>query len=314
MNIQIDKLSKRFGQTQALDNVSLQFGGNKIYGLLGNNGAGKTTLFNIITNRLFADNGTVILNGQSICDNENAISKIYMLSEKNYYPEDMTVKDALYWAAHFYPNFDKAFADELANRFQLSLKKKITALSTGYQTIFKIVVAFSVNAPFLLLDEPILGLDAGHRDIFYKLLLKRYSENPCTIVISTHLIAEVAKLIEHCVIIKNGKIIKDAPCEDLLHNGYSVSGPASLVDEYITRKDAIFSSNLGGLKTASLNGPAPDTNDRPSGLEFGKLNLQEYFIHLMNDEALGGAPTLGSMPTIGNTQAIGSTPNKGGQQ
>ena len=297
MTIQINSLNKRFGQTQALDNVSLRFGGQKIYGLLGNNGAGKTTLFNIITNRYFADSGEVTLDGQPIPNNEKALSQIYMLSEQNYYPEDMSVKEALYWAARFYPGFDKAFASKLGDRFQLPLKKKITALSTGYETIFKIVIALSSNAPFLLLDEPVLGLDAGHRDMFYKLLIESYSENPCTIVVSTHLIAEVAGLIEHCVIIKNGRIIKDTPCEDLLNNGYSVSGSASLVDEYLRQgKDVFYSSNLGGLKTATVSGIAPAANDRPGGLEFGKLNLQDYFIHLMNDATIGNTPNEGVQP------------------
>ena len=291
MTIQIKGISKRFGQTQALDNVSMEFGGQKIYGLLGNNGAGKTTLFNILTNRHFADAGEIALDGQPMFDNEETLSNFYMLSEKNQYPEDMRVKDALRWAALFYESFDKALAYELAERFQLPLRKKIIALSTGYMTIFKIVLAFSTNAPFLLLDEPVLGLDAGYRDMFYKLLVERYSENPCTIVISTHLIAEVAGLIEHCVIIKNGRIIKDAPCEDLLNNGYNVSGSAALVDEYIREgKDVIYINTLGGLKTASVSGEMPGANAKPDGLEFGKLNLQEYFIHLMNDGSTGGMP------------------------
>jgi len=294
MTIQINSLSKRFGQTQALSDINLQLGGQKIYGLLGNNGAGKTTLFNIITNRYFADSGTIMLDGQSVANNEKALSQIYMLSEKNYYPEDMTVKDAIYWAGRFYPNFDKVVAADLTDRFQLPLKKKITNLSTGYEAIFKVVIAFSSNAPFLLLDEPVLGLDAGHRDMFYKLLIERYSENPCTIVVSTHLIAEVAGLIEHCVIIKNGRIIKDAPCEDLLNNGYSVSGSAALVDEYLLQgRDVIYSSNLGGLKTASIAGNIPDAKYRPDGLEFGKLNLQEYFIHLMSDGSIAGRQNKG---------------------
>jgi len=288
MTIKIDNISKRFGQTQALDNVSVQFGEQKIYGLLGNNGAGKTTLFNIITNRIFADNGVVSLDGQVMLDNEFALSQIYMLSEANYYPEDMNARDALYWASRFYPGFNSTLATELAGRFQLPLKKKIDALSTGYQTIFKIVVAFASNAPFLLLDEPVLGLDAGHRDMFYKLLIERYSENPCTIVVSTHLIAEVAGLIEHCVIIKDGRIIKDTPCEDLLANGYTVSGSATIVDEFIQGKDVIYSGSLGGLKTVSVSGVAPNSSNRPDGLDFGKLNLQEYFINLMNDESIGG--------------------------
>jgi len=284
MTIKIDNVSKRFGQTQALNNVSVQFGEQKIYGLLGNNGAGKTTLFNVITNRIFAENGVVSMDGQVMLDNESALSQIYMLSEANYYPEDMNVKDALYWASRFYPDFDSNYAKDLTNRFQLPLKKKINALSTGYETIFKIVIALASNAPFLLLDEPVLGLDAGHRDMFYKLLIERYSENPCTIVISTHLIAEVAKIIEHCVIIKDGRIIKDVPCEDLLAGGYTVSGSAALVDEYVQGKKVIYSGSLGGLKTVSVSGAMPNAGDRPEGLEFSKLNLQEYFINLMNEE------------------------------
>jgi len=285
MTIEVKNTSKRFGQTQALDNVSLEFGENKIYGLLGNNGAGKTTLLNIITGRIFADSGELTMNGVSMCDNDGTLGQLYMLGEKNYYPETMKVKDAMRWAAVFYPDFDIELAKNLAERFKLPLKKRITALSTGYTTIFKIVIALSANTPFLLLDEPVLGLDAQHRDMFYKLIVERYTENPCTIVISTHLIAEVAGLIEHCFIIREGKVIKDAPCDELLNNGYTVSGPAALLDEYLIGKNVLSSNNLGGLKTASISGELPAIGDLPQGLELGKMNLQEYFIQLMNDES-----------------------------
>jgi len=288
MTIKLDKVSKRFGQTQALDHVSLQFGGQKIYGLLGNNGAGKSTMLNIITSRYFADSGEVTLDGQPMRDNDTALNQIYMMGEKNYYPEDMRVNAALRWAAVFYPSFDSSVASQLAERFQLPLKKKITALSTGYQSIFRIVMALSANTSFLLLDEPVLGLDAQHRDMFYKILIERYSENPCTIVVSTHLIAEVERLIEHCIIIRNGRIIKDAPCEDLLHGGYNVYGPAALLDQYLHGKTILSSSNLGGLKTACLSGDMPSQADLPAGLEVGKINLQEYFIGLISDESDGG--------------------------
>lgn len=285
MTIQLKEISKRFGKTQALDRVSLQFGEKKIIGLLGNNGAGKSTLLNIITSRYLADSGELTLDGELMYDNDKALNQIYLLSEKNYYPETMTVKDALRWAAIFYPKFDTALAHRLTERFKLPLKKKISTLSTGYESIFKIVMALSTNAPFLLLDEPVLGLDAQHRDIFYKLLIERYSENPCTIVISTHLIAEVAGLIERCVIIKDGRIVKDQPCEDLLQGGYTVSGPAALLDEYLRGKNVLSVNSLGGLKTACLNEQMPSPAALPLGLEVGKQNLQEYFIHLMNDES-----------------------------
>jgi len=287
MMIELRNINKRFGDTQALDNVSLKLGGEKIYGLLGNNGAGKSTMLNIITSRYLADGGELTMNGENMVDNDNMLSQIYMMSEQNYYPEDMKVKDAIRWASIFYPNFDKEKAMRLAERFDLPIKKKIVALSTGYTSIFKIVIALSTNAPILLLDEPVLGLDAQHRDMFYKLLLEHYSENPCTIVISTHLIAEAANLIEHCLIIKNGRIIKDAPYEELQNTGYSVSGPAALLDEYLRGKVVLSSNNLGGLKTACLGGVMPEPASLPAGLEVSKLGLQEYFIQLMNDENSG---------------------------
>ena len=282
MTIKVKNISKSFGQTKALDQVSLEFGEQKIYGLLGNNGAGKSTLLNIITSRYIADSGEVTLDGESMFDNDNAIGRVYMLGEKDYYPETMKVNEALKWGSRFYPNFDLKLAYELAERFELPLKKKILSLSTGYKTIFKFVMAFSTNADFLLLDEPVLGLDAQHRDMFYKLVIERYSENPCTMVISTHLIAEVANIIEHCVIIKNGQIIKDAPCEELLQFGYSVSGTASQLDQYIQDKEVLSVESLGGLKTAYVGGVTPQAGELPVGLEIGKLNLQDYFIQLMN--------------------------------
>jgi len=280
--IRVNNVSKRFGSTQALDNVNVEFGGNKIYGLLGNNGAGKSSLLKIITSRIFADSGNLTMDDTNMVDCDKTLGQIYMLSEDNYYPESMRVKEAFKWGHAFYPNFDSELALELAGRFNLPMKKKITALSTGYTTIFKIVMAFSSNAPFLLLDEPVLGLDAQHRDVFYKLVIERYTENPCTIIISTHLIAEVAGIVEHCMIIKDGRIIKNAPAEELLQNGYTVSGPVALLDNYLIGKEVLSSSNLGGLKTAAIGGTIPAASELPAGIEVGKMNLQEYFIQLMN--------------------------------
>lgn len=283
MAIEVKNVTKRFGGTCALDHVSLTLENNKIYGLLGNNGAGKTTLLSIITNRLYADSGEVLLDGEILADNDGALGKVYMMGEQNLFPDDMRVWKAFRTTALFYPGFDMAYANTLAQRFGLSTKKKITSLSTGYASIFRLIIALSVNTPYLLLDEPVLGLDAQHRDMFYKLLIETYMERPRTIVISTHLIQEIGNLIEHTLIIRNGRIVKDMPREDLLAGCYTVSGPAGLVEQYLEGRDVISVSSLGGLKTACLNGAPADT-ELPAGLERGTVNLQDYFISLMNGE------------------------------
>lgn len=278
--IEVKNLTKRFGDVIALDNVSFCFEENKIYGLLGRNGAGKSTLLNLITDRIFPDSGTVLIDGVTAKEDDRVLGKIYLMSEKTYYPERMKVKEAFHWSKVFYPNFDEEYAVKLAKRFELNINKPVKSLSTGYTSIFKIVIALSVNAPYILLDEPVLGLDANHRDLFYRILIERYSENPCTIVISTHLIEEVSNVIEDIIIIKQGKIIKNESREQLLSQGYTVSGVASIVDVYVADKDVIGVDQIGGLKTVYVLGKL-DKNV-PEGIEISKLDLQKLFIQLTN--------------------------------
>lgn len=278
--IEVKNLTKRFGDVTALDNVSFCFEENKIYGLLGRNGAGKSTLLNLITDRIFSDSGAVLIDGITTKEDDRVLGKIYLMSEKTYYPEKMKVKEAFHWSKVFYPNFDEEYAVKLAKRFELNINKPVKSLSTGYTSIYKIVIALSVNAPYILLDEPVLGLDANHRDLFYRILIERYSENPCTIVISTHLIEEVSNVIEDIIIIKQGKIIKNESREELLSQGYTVSGVASIVDDYVADKNVIGVDQIGGLKTVYVLGKL-DKNV-PEGIEISKLDLQKLFIQLTN--------------------------------
>jgi len=278
--IEIKNITKNFGKTCAVDNVNIKFDENKIYGLLGRNGAGKSTLLNIITNRIFADSGEVLVDGAIARENDEALQKIYLMSEKTYYPETMKVKDVFKWTKTFYPNFDVEYAQKLAEKFELNTNKAIKSLSTGFSSIFKLIVALSVNTPYVFLDEPVLGLDANNRDLFYRLLIEKYSENPSCFVISTHLIEEVSNVIEDVVIIKNGRIIKNESCESLLSKGYTVSGNAALVDSFIAGKNILGTDSLGGLKSAYIIGTMQ--SDMPQGLEISKLDLQKLFIQLTN--------------------------------
>ena len=225
--IEVKDVSKTYKDTKALDHVDIYLEENKIYGLLGRNGAGKTTLLNVINNRVYADEGTVTLNGDILTENDEALNHLYFTSEKLLFPEGMKVKKIFRWTKEFHPAFDMDYALRVAELFGLPLNKKSSALSTGYKSILKNVIALSINTPYIFLDEPVLGLDANHRELFYKLLIEKYSENPFTIVISTHLIEEVSNIIEDVIIIKNGKIIEKGSCEDLLKRGYAISGTAA---------------------------------------------------------------------------------------
>lgn len=281
MSILVKDVSKNYGKTCALDHVNIVFEENKIYGLLGRNGAGKTTLLNIITNHIFADGGNVFVDDMPAKENDKALQRIYLMSEKDLYPEKMTIKDIFHWSYNFYPEFDMEYALETAEKFELNIKKNVISLSTGFNSIFKVVIALSVNTPYILLDEPVLGLDANNRELFYKLLIDKYSKNPCTVVISTHLIEEVSNVVEHIIIIKNGKIIKNETRDELLSKGYTVSGAASAVDNYVTGKNVIGMDAIGGLKSAYILG-AIDKASLPEGVEVSRMDLQKLFVQLTN--------------------------------
>lgn len=282
MAIELKNVSKSFGGVHALSDVSLSFGGGKIYGLLGPNGAGKTTLLNIITNRLYADSGEVTIDGESAPGRDRALGKVYMMAEQNLFPDSMKVKGALKITADFIPSFDLELAMELAEKFGLPMNKKVKALSTGYSSIIRLVLALSAGTPYVIFDEPVLGLDAQHRDMFYRLLMEHCSGGGQTVILSTHLIQEAAPLIEHAVIIKGGKILRDASAEELTGAAHTVSGPAGLVDGYIAGRQVLNTTAIGGLKTACVEGE-PDARV-PAGLEVSAMGLQDYFISLMNEE------------------------------
>ena len=282
MAIELKNVSKSFGGVHALSDVSLSFGGGKIYGLLGPNGAGKTTLLNIITNRLYADCGEVTIDGESAPGRDRALGKVYMMAEQNLFPDSMKVKGALKITADFIPSFDLELAMELAEKFGLPMNKKVKALSTGYSSIIRLVLALSANTPYVIFDEPVLGLDAQHRDMFYRLLMEHCGGGGQTVILSTHLIQEAAPLIEHAVIIKGGKILRDASAEELTGAAHTVTGPAGLVDGYIAGRQVLNTTAIGGLKTACVEGE-PDARV-PAGLEVSAMGLQDYFISLMNEE------------------------------
>lgn len=282
MAIELKNVSKSFGGVHALSDVSLSFGGGKIYGLLGPNGAGKTTLLNIITNRLYADSGEVTIDGESAPGRDRALGKVYMMAEQNLFPDSMKVKGALKITADFIPSFDLELAMELAQKFGLPMNKKVKALSTGYSSILRLVLALSAGTPYVIFDEPVLGLDAQHRDMFYRLLMEHCGGGGQTVILSTHLIQEAAPLIEHAVIIKGGKILRDASADALTGAAHTVSGPAGLVDGYIAGRQVLNTTAIGGLKTACVEGE-PDARV-PAGLEVSAMGLQDYFISLMNEE------------------------------
>jgi len=286
-NIEIKNIKKSYGSKIALDNVSLTIEQGKIYGLLGCNGAGKTTLLNTITNRTFLDNGEILINGENVYENDKVLSTVYYMTERNLIPEDMKVKTIFKWTNEFYPKFNGEYANKLSDKFKLNTNKKLKELSTGYKSICKIILCLSSGADFLFFDEPVLGLDAKHRDMFYKELLTLYTEKENTIVLSTHIIEEISHLLERVIILNDGKVIKDETVEDLLNSAYAVSGKKDAVDKYSVDKNVIAVEILGGFKKVTISQKKTKKDMeyiKELDLEINKVELQSLFVKLTDME------------------------------
>ena len=264
--IRVDHVSKSFGKAKALDDVSLSFEHGKIHALLGRNGAGKSTLLGLIANRLVPTSGRIFVDGEPAADNARALAKLYCMNDKKMYPENLRLDNLFKEMGRFYEGFDRTAAAGFAEAFGLDLRKKIGSLSTGYRSIYQLVVGLSLDVDYLLLDEPVLGLDANHRELFYKLLLDDYLEKQRTVTI-----------------VDRGRVLLASSAEELRASGYSVSGRTADVAAYCAGMEVLDVEELGGLSVAYVQGK-PDAARLNERLDVAPLNLQKLFVKLTEKE------------------------------
>lgn len=283
--LELKNLTKSYHGQKALNDFSASFEKNKIYGLLGRNGAGKTTMINCATARIFADSGKALAFGEPVAENAHVLPKICYMPEKTMFMKKMKVAVTLKYAADFFENFDKAYADELCEKFELDVNKKYNELSRGYESILRIVIGLAARAPLTIFDEPVLGLDAAVRDIFYRELIDDYTKNPRTFIISTHLIEESADVFEEALIIKKGRLVAQSSVEELKSKAHYVSGKASVVDEALSGLNVINTESVAGVKVAAVFEALDHEKLREiesQGLEVTPIPIQKLFIYLTN--------------------------------
>jgi len=279
--VEVRQLTKSYGRVTAVDQVSFSIEADKIYGLLGRNGAGKTTIMRILTAQEFATGGDVRVFGEAPYENSRVLSQICFVKDSQKYPKSYRVIDVLEQAALFFPHWDREYAFALIEDFRLPLNRRMSALSRGMLSAAGSIVGLASRAPLMIFDEPYLGLDAVARSLFYDRLLEDYTEHPRTVLLSTHLIDEVSWLLEHILVIDQGRLLLDVEAEALRGRAFAVVGPAATVDTFTAGKDVLVRQPLGGLVSTTVMGTTEDhRRAQVLGLEVVPVSLQQLIVHL----------------------------------
>ena len=205
-------VSRDFGPVKALDGVDLTLESWKIVGLLGPNGSGKTTLLKILNGLLQPTSGTVLVGGNK----PGPLTKelISYLPDRGYFPDWMNVGDMIDMFADFYADFDRNKANEMLASLGIPVNASLKTLSKGTKEKVQLILAMSRRAKIYLLDEPIGGVDPAARDFIMNTIIRNYSED-ALVLISTHLIADVERVLDEAVLINAGNIVAHRAVDEI---------------------------------------------------------------------------------------------------
>lgn len=210
--LECKNLSKSFDNKKILKDVNLIIPRGKIVGLLGKNGQGKTTLIKLINDLLIPTSGEILIEGKHPGVESKKI--ISYLPERTYLDKEMKIIDTLNYFDEFYDNFNIEKAKKLIKDLDLDINQKISKMSKGMQEKLQLILVMSRDADLYILDEPLGGVDPATRDYILDTILSNFKEGS-SVIISTHLISDIERILDEVIFIDRGKIILTAPADEL---------------------------------------------------------------------------------------------------
>lgn len=273
--IELQQVTKRYGQAAVLKNITLSIDEPGIYCLLGRNGAGKTTLLKSIAGYQNITDGCIKVDGKEITTSTLDTGVSYIENFAKHF--NLPVRKLLKIASEVNPDYDYDFASEMMERFELDGKKKFSHLSLGMKTMVSTIICLASSKAVILLDEPVLGFDAIMRVEFYDMLTESFKKHPRIIIVSTHIIEEIAKTIEKLIIIDRGSIRFFDTLQSVEAKAFSVSGLQRDVEAATRGLNVIGQSTVGGLVTSYIFDTPPQES---ASIEVRPLSLQDFFIQM----------------------------------
>ncbi|ASW56543.1 ABC transporter ATP-binding protein [Plantactinospora sp. KBS50] len=279
--VRAERLTRRYGNLTVLDGVSFALDEHRIHGLLGRNGAGKTTLMRVLTGQELPSSGLVTVYGRQPFENPAALSRLCFVREDQRYPDNYRVRHALAAARLCLPHWSEPLARSLVADFGLPLNRPAKKLSRGMLSALGVTIGLASRAPLTIFDEPYLGLDPVARQLFYDRLLADYAAHPRTVILATHLVDEVADLLEHVVLIDQGRLLLAADTETLRGQVRVLAGPAEAVARLADGRRSLRRERMAGMSRVTVRGDWSDADLAHAerlGVDVSAVSLQQAMV------------------------------------
>ena len=288
--IEVKNAVKTFGGFRALDEATMTVPNGGVYGLVGPNGAGKSTIIRHITGIYRQDSGEVLVDGEPIYENPAKKALIAAIPDDWYYFPSATIRDMMSFYRGFYPKFDMERYEKFKDVFSISEKATIRRMSKGMQKQAAFWLTMCCRADYLVLDEPVDGLDPVMRRQVWSLMMNDVAENGTTVLVSSHNLRELEDVCDHVGIMHGGKVLLERSLTELQENIVKLQvvwqeGAPTMPHEL----QVLHTSNVGRVYTYIVRGNAAGVTERigwmqPLMMEAIPLSLEEIFIYELGGE------------------------------
>lgn len=287
--IQVNKLTKQFDGFIALDQLDMTVPKGSVYGLVGPNGAGKSTVLRHITGIYRQDSGEVLIDGQPVFENNSVKSRLAFIPDDVYYFPQAGVRDMMNYYSGLYPRFDQARYEKLKEVFAFSDKAPIRRMSKGMQKQAAFWLAMCLRPEYLILDEPVDGLDPVMRRQVWSIIMGDVAENGTTVLVSSHNLRELEDVCDYVGIIHHGKTVLERSLSDLQDNIVKIQIVYPDGKNLPEDIKVLHHSRSGKISTYIVKGRTADISllleaSSPIFYDIVPLTLEEIFIY-----ELGGA-------------------------
>lgn len=284
--IEVKHLTKTFGSFKALDDLTMCIPSGSIYGLVGPNGAGKSTVIRHLTGVFRPDSGEIFYDGEPVYENAALKARIAYIPDDVFYFGSASLRDMSEFYAGMYPKYDKELYKRLLDVFDLNEKMQIRRMSKGMQKQAAFILSICVRADYMLLDEPVDGLDPVMRRQVWSLILQDVAEHGTTVLVSSHNLRELEDVCNCVGIVDHGKLMLERDLTELQDNLVKVQ--AVFDERYGAPKnlDILHESKSGKITTLIVRGRPAELADAfnavsPVFFDMVPLTLEEIFIYEM---------------------------------